>query len=290
MQRRKRAQVLSKQTSLNDVYPELGVVDVINSPGVRQMTTDIVSAVVQHVQQQKVLSTLNEPLHSDLPSIVQNALHELALEKAETAKSLPSISKSLTNGEKDFANEPNLDLLSNLKHDKKPRNSVPLKVANQIYMLSSDADIDYMQTISREANLLLQEVKRQLPRGDKQAVFVLALLNALDEKADMTFKFNEQSDRLQQVLNLSSELEKRKAVLERKIQTYRKKLADLATIFTEISERFSLYKSDPNFSSKNFQKMVLQILEGEENENQMANFSQMSLQDCLQLERKDSNE
>lgn len=285
MQKRKRAQVLEKQASLSEVYPKLLTEDA-NVASVRQIATDIVSAAVRRVQAQP--ASMEASLKSELPSIVKNALHELALEQLSKANANEDSSHLDTNS-KSMANEPNLDLTAKL--DERPtRQAVTLKVANQAYLVSSDADVDYMQAIAKEANLLLKEVKKQLPHSDKQSQFVLALLNALDEKADISFKYNEQSELLEQAIAFRHELEKRKAVLERKIQNYKQKLADLAAIFTDISERFSLYKADPSFSSENFQKLVLQILDGDESENQLTNFAQLSLQDCLHLERNKQNE
>lgn len=277
MQKHKRAQVLAKQASLHEIYPEIENMQDSDISGVRQITTDIISAVVQHVQKQ----TINKApsLSDELPNIVKNALQEVALEKKQSGKQLAS--DHATMEVERLSNEPNLDLTANLKEKKQARQSVTLKIANQCYMLSSDSDVDYMQAIAKEANLLLREVKKQLPHGDKQSMFVLALLNVLDEKANMTIKYNEQSELLQQTLNLTSELTKRKAVLERKIQNYKQKLADLAEVFTDISERFSNYKSDSNFNSENFQKLLLQVLDCDEADNSLANFSQLSIEDCL---------
>lgn len=285
MQKRKRAQVLEKQASLSEVYPKLLTEDA-HVASVRQIATDIVSAAVRRVQAQP--ASMEASLKSELPSIVKNALHELALEQLSKANANEDSSNLDTNS-KALANEPNLDLTAKL-NERPTRQAVTLKVANQAYLVSSDADVDYMQAIAKEANLLLKEVKKQLPHSDKQSQFVLALLNALDEKADISFKYNEQSELLEQAIAFRHELEKRKAVLERKIQSYKQKLADLAAIFTDISERFSLYKADPSFSSENFQKLVLQILDGDESEKQLSNFTQLSLQDCLQLERNKQNE
>lgn len=282
MQKHKRAPVLAKQASLHEIYPEIENMQDSDITGVRQITTDIISAVVQRVQKQAINKAPS--LADELPNIVKNALQEVALEKKQVGKQFAS--ELVTPEVERLSNEPNLDLTANLREKKQARQSVSLKIANQCYMLSSDSDVDYMQAIAKEANLLLREVKKQLPHGDKQSMFVLALLNVLDEKANMTFKYNEQSELLQQTLNLTSELTKRKAVLERKIQSYKQKLADLAEVFTDISERFSNYKSDPNFNSENFQKLLLQMLDCDETDNSLANFSQLSIEDCLHKERK----
>lgn len=281
MQKHKRVHVLARQASLHEIYPEIENMQDSDITGVRQITTDIISAVVQHVQKQ----TINKApsLTDELPNIVKNALQEVALEKKQAGEQLAC--ELVTPEAERLSNEPNLDLTANLSEKKQARQSVSLKIANQCYMLSSDSDVDYMQAIAKEANLLLREVKKQLPHGDKQSMFVLALLNVLDEKANMTFKYNEQSELLQQTLNLTNELTKRKAVLERKIQSYKQKLADLAEVFTNISERFSNYKSDSNFNSENFQKLLLQMLDCDETDNSLANFSQLSIEDCLHKER-----
>lgn len=275
MQKRRRTEILNKQASLADLYPNIESDVNYMEVRVRRIANNIVSEVVERVQQQT--KVVEEPLSNELPDIVKKALHTVALEKqirqVENTDKLKQAS----------LNEPHLDLIATLKTTP-TRQTVTLKIANQNYLISSDADVEYMQMIAAEANLLLKDVKRELAHADKQSIFILALLNALDEKATVAFKLNDQEELLKQSLLITAELKKQKAVLERKIVNYKQKLADLASIFTRISERFSEYKADDNFSAEHFQKLVLQILAGEEVEDQLANRKQLSLQDCLTKE------
>lgn len=162
------------------------------------------------------------------------------------------------------------------------RRTTTLKIANQFFQISSDDDIDYIRTIAGEADLMISTIQKQSPGQDKMCTLLLCLLNALDEKADLSFKLNEHDNLLQQSLLVNQDLRNKLAVSHREIMAYKRKVAKLAEIFSDILERFKKHKNDADIDGDNFKALILQIIEGDRNEKDLlSKKEQLSIFDII---------
>lgn len=258
MQKHKKEELTAKQIAWQE-YPPAKDVGVI-----RPVIPDIVQSALQTAIESKDESLAAKcNFSTELPDIVKKAIN--------------SVDKS----QNTVSNNPKLDIKQRTSC---PRSTITLCIANQFYQVSADADVEYMKTIAQEANLLIKDVKRQLKNSDKQTILTLCLMNVLDEKADMTFKLREQEQVAADCLLINKELKDQVAVAERKIQQYKQKLTALAEVFSQIAERFSLYKNDPACGADNFRKIILQLLEGEKAEDQLSRREQITFSDLLRKE------